>query len=77
MGKQKEKSGVENAIAKASSQAALAAALGVRQQSVSLWLKRGYMPLERAVETEHLYGVPRATLADPRVVAKLDSGSGL
>lgn len=63
---------VEAAVAAAGSQAALAQRLGVSQQAVSKWLRRAWAPTQRAVEIEHLYGVPRQKLMNPRLVDLVD-----
>ena len=67
------KNGVVLAVGMAGSQDALAKHLGVTQQSVQKWAKRGYVPMRRAQEIEALLGVPRTQLADPRVVELLSS----
>ena len=54
-------------VLKAGSQAALAEQLGVSQQAISKWLRRGYVPIKRVLECEATYGVPRARLLDPRL----------
>lgn len=53
---------------KAGSQKALGQRLGVSQQVVNKWTVRGWVPLPRAQEIEAIYGVPRALIADPRMV---------
>jgi DNA-binding transcriptional regulator YdaS (Cro superfamily) len=65
------KRGIDDAVDAAGSQEKLAHALGVTQQSVAKWVKRGYVPLDRAREVEGLFGVPRKALVDPRVVELL------
>jgi DNA-binding transcriptional regulator YdaS (Cro superfamily) len=65
------KRGIDDAVEVAGSQEKLAQALGVTQQSVAKWVKRGYAPLARAREVEAMYGVPRKSLVDPRVVELL------
>lgn len=73
-------SGIQNALKQAGTQVKLAAALGVSQQIVSMWLKRGWVPLQRAKEIEILYGVPRSTLINPRIADVVDlpnAGSSL
>ncbi len=71
------KSGMQDAVEKIGSQAALARELGVTQQAVSVWLKQGYAPAERAREIEMLCGVPRARLASPKMMALMDGGVAL
>lgn len=66
MDKQKQ-NGVELAIDKAGSQDKLADRLGVSQQVISKWKRRGYVPLNRAVEIETQYGIKRAQLINPRI----------
>lgn len=63
-----ESSGIDLAVRMAGSQAKLAVQLGVRQQAVMKWVKQGYVPLPRAREIEALFGVPRNTLIDPKVL---------
>lgn len=75
--KEPEKTGMQQAVEAAGSQAALAAKLGVAQQVVSVWLAQGYCPLERAREIELVYGVPRAKMFSPKVLALMDSGVDL
>lgn len=70
-------SGIAQAVKAALTQEALAEKLGVTQQAVSAWLKQGWVPLERAIEIEAEYGIPRAKLANPRIMAMADSGSTL
>lgn len=55
----------------AGSQQAVANELGVTQQAIAKWLTRGWVPVRRALEMEMAYGVPRTSLADPRVVDAL------
>jgi DNA-binding transcriptional regulator YdaS (Cro superfamily) len=65
------KRGIDEAVEVAGSQEKLAQCLGVTQQSVAKWVKRGYVPLDRAREVEGVLGVPRKTLVNPRVVELL------
>jgi hypothetical protein len=60
--------GIDTAVASAGSQGKLAAQLGVTQQAVAKWVERGYAPLRRAQEIEAVFGVPRARLANPRML---------
>jgi DNA-binding XRE family transcriptional regulator len=52
-----------------SKQAALGHKLGVTQQAISLWERRGWAPLKRCDEISQLTGVPSRELMDPRVRA--------
>lgn len=65
--------GVNEVVGLAGSQEALAKHLGVSQQSVQKWAKRGYVPMRRAQEIEAIFGVARIKLADPRVVELLST----
>lgn len=65
---------VAHAVDKAGSQERLADQLGVSQQAISKWLRRGYVPLQRAQEIEIQYGIPRARLINPRIVDLADIG---
>lgn len=54
-------------VLKAGSQAALADQLGISQQAVAKWIKRGYVPTKRVLECEATFGVPRVRLINPRL----------
>lgn len=66
------RTGVQHAIRVAGGQVALAKRLGVSQQAVSEWLRRGWVPLLRAREIEIIYGIPREKLVDPRFAGYFD-----
>jgi transcriptional regulator with XRE-family HTH domain len=68
--------GIEMAIAAAGSQAELGKALGVTQQTVSLWLRAGYVPNEHIVPIEVMFAVPRNKLINPRLAALVDLPTG-
>lgn len=59
--------GIDAAIKAVGSQVAVARALGVTEQAVSIWVKRGWVPARRAVELEQLTGVARADLVSQRL----------
>jgi DNA-binding transcriptional regulator YdaS (Cro superfamily) len=58
--------GVQDAILAAGGQKQLALHLGVTQQLVSQWLKRGYVSINRVTEIESHFGIPRARLVNPK-----------
>lgn len=72
MNNKETKNGVLLAVLAAGTQAKLAEGLGVTQQAVSIWLRRGWVPLRRAQEIEALLGVPRARLINPRIADLVD-----
>lgn len=53
---------LERAIAAAPGIIAFARALNVTHQAVTGWRKRGYMPPDRALVAEGIYGVSRMSL---------------
>lgn len=64
-------SGIEAAIHRAGSRNNFAMTLEppVSVQAVCQWVKRGWVPPARAMEIERLYGVDRAYLVKPSLVA--------
>ena len=54
-------------VEKAGGAPALAAHLGVSHQIVYAWVKRGWVPLARAVQLEKKYKVPRDKLINPEL----------
>jgi hypothetical protein len=64
-------SGLETAITNAGSRRTFALSLNppVSVQAVGLWVKRGWVPPARALEIEAKYGVDRAYLVKPSLVA--------
>lgn len=64
-------SGIADAVVAAGTQATLAADIGVTQQVVSRWLRRGWVPLRRASQIEQRYNIPRGRLVNPRFMALL------
>lgn len=67
--------GIQDAVKAAGTQVKLAEALEVTQQSVSLWLSQGWVPLQRAKEIEERYGIPRIRLINPRIAEVLEPSS--
>lgn len=66
------KTGIEEAIEAADGQVKLAEILGVTQQAVSLWLQQGYVPNNRVVAIETLFGVARKRLINPLLADLVD-----
>jgi DNA-binding transcriptional regulator YdaS (Cro superfamily) len=63
--------GIEQAIAKAGTRREFAQRLSptVSVQAVCQWVRRGWVPPQRALEIERLYDVDRAYLVKPDLVA--------
>lgn len=71
-----EYSGIELVVTMAGGQARLAHQLGVTQQAVASWMRRGYVPVRRVIEIESQYGVARENLVSPRLLGLLPLGQG-
>lgn len=69
-------SGIAEAVVLAGGQTKLAQQLGVSQQAVSKWERRGYVPAHRVLEIETQYGIPRERLIEPRLADLLVEGEG-
>jgi DNA-binding transcriptional regulator YdaS (Cro superfamily) len=61
--------GIKKAIEMAGGANALAAKLGVTHQAVYVWLRKGWVPSQRALQIEHLFDIPRAELFKPELAA--------
>lgn len=59
--------GIDKVIAAAGGQTALADVLGVSQQAVSKWQKRGFVPAERVDQLAANFNVERGELIDPAI----------
>lgn len=64
--------GIEIAVERAGNQTRLAEVLNVRSQAVCQWVRRGYVPLNRALEIERRYAIPRRELIAPRLRKLID-----
>lgn len=71
MNKLHQLSGIKEAVALAGSQKKLADALGVKPQSVQVWVKQGYVPTDRVKKIGDLYGITAVRLCDPALVELL------
>jgi len=47
----------------------LANHLGVTYAAVKKWCDRGFMPVDRAIECEYLFGIDRKTMIDSELLA--------
>lgn len=65
-------SGIADALTQAGNQAILAERLGVSQQAISIWLRRGWVPVRRALEIEAQFGIARSRLISPRLADLVD-----
>jgi len=68
---------VDAAIAAVGSQTKLAALLGVKQQAISIWRTRGWVPVQRAREIEQHTGVDRVLLVKPMLRDLVGAGDAL
>lgn len=64
--------GIGKAVVAAGGQAKLAEVLGVSQQFISVCYKRGWVPMDRAVEIEAQFGINRRDLLNPRLASLLE-----
>jgi len=67
-----DQTGIDKAVRSAGGAASLAAKLGVSHQAVYQWIQNGWVPLERAMQLEKLYDIPRAELLSPRLAALVE-----
>lgn len=72
MQQSKTTNGVQRAIAAVGGQVKVGEKLGVTQQAVSSWVRRGFVPLMRADELAQISGVPARELMNPRVVRMVE-----
>lgn len=63
--------GIKKAIELAGGANALAHKLGVTHQAVYTWAHRGWVPVQRAVQIENAFDIPRTELLKPSLVAVL------
>ena len=65
--------GIKRAIDTAGGANPLAHKLGVSHQAVYVWLRNGWVPSQRALEIEKLFGIPRVELFKPELAALFTS----
>lgn len=68
--------GITAAVRLAGGQGKLAELLGVTQQAVSNWERRGWVPAARAVEIEVQTGIARQRLISQRLLELADADGG-
>jgi len=68
--------GIADAIVSAGGQGALARKVGVSQQAVSRWVKRGWVPVTHIVKVEEMFGVSRARLINPKHLTLVNHAEG-
>lgn len=66
---------IREAIANADGILKFAHAMGVSHQAVYYWLKRGFVPIERALVIEALFKVERERIMDPALLKALNTPS--
>lgn len=42
--------------------------MGLSEVAIHKWVKQGWVPLERAVQIEELFGIPRSQTIEPRLL---------
>lgn len=73
MSKRSNPTGISAAIAAAGTQIGLGQQLGVSQQAINKWHQQGWVPLVRAGQIEARYGIARARLVNPKILALVGS----
>jgi len=68
--------GIQKAVDASGSQAKLAELLGCTQQLISIWVGRGYAPIDRIVELEQATGIDRKDLINPKLLNLLTPYAG-
>jgi len=62
---------INRAIAKGGGIVRFAKSMGVSHQAIYAWKRRGWVPVEKAVVIEAVYGIPRDDLMSPGLVRAL------
>jgi hypothetical protein len=66
---------LDEAIKRGGGIVAFARRMGVTHQAIYHWKKRGWMPLDRALAVEAIFGVDRNLLMEPRLAFALATPS--
>jgi hypothetical protein len=72
MTKTKKLTGIQRAVLRATSNAALGEACGVTVQAVGQWVRNGYAPRQRIDFIEKKYGIPAEELCNPKLLKNKD-----
>lgn len=67
--KEERRHAIDSAVKRAGGLNKFAAALGISNQAVTAWRRRGFVPFERATTVEYLYGVSRVAMMLPETAA--------
>jgi DNA-binding transcriptional regulator YdaS (Cro superfamily) len=65
--------GIKRAVDLAGGASLLAHKLGVTHQAVYVWLRKGWVPPQRALEIEKMFDIPRVELFKPELAALFTS----
>ena len=65
--------GIKKAVDLAGGANQLALKLDVTHQAIYVWLRKGWVPSQRALQIEHLFDIPRVELFKPELAALLTS----
>jgi len=65
--------GIKKAVNLAGGANQLALKLDVTHQAIYVWLRKGWVPSQRALQIEHMFDIPRAELFKPELAALLTS----
>ena len=75
MSKEKRIAAIREAIEAGGGVLKFAGTMGVTHQAVYYWLKRGFVPIERAIVIEGLFKVDRERIMDPALLEAINTPS--
>ena len=75
MSKENRVSAIREAIERGGGVIKFSKSMGVRHQAVYYWLKRGFVPIERAIVIEALFKVERERIMDPALLEAINTPS--
>lgn len=62
---------IDRAIERGGGIVRFSAGMGVTHQAIYSWKRRGWMPLDKALIVEHMFGIPRAETVNPDIAKAL------